>query len=127
MPKDVRGVRIGQHCAQLHMLQAGCQDADGTPVGRYVLHYADGETRELPIIYGQDIRNWWTVRGESTNTPNAQVVWRGNCPMAASNGESLRLWKRTYSNPWPDVRIVGLDFVSAMNKSAPFLVALTIE
>jgi hypothetical protein len=39
----------------------------------------------------------------------------------------LRLFKRTYDNPKPDLTIQTLDFVSTRAESAPFLVALTLE
>jgi hypothetical protein len=55
------------------------------------------------------------------------VVWTGNTPLAAGNGETIRLWKRTYRNPRPDVEITHLDFVSAMAYPAPFVVAITVE
>lgn len=81
----------------------------------------------MPIAYGQDTRDWWALPGESTNTANAEVVWRGTCPAATAGEQSLCLWKRTYANPYPAVKIVSLDFISAMNFPAPFLVALTLE
>jgi WD40 repeat protein len=128
IPREVQAIPVGQTCLRLHFIQAtGYEAADGTPVGRYILHFSDGQSHELPISYGQDVRNWWTVPNEPTNTPNAQVAWRGNCPLAASFGQSLRLWKRTYLNPRPDTKIVSLDFISAMNFPAPMLVALTLE
>jgi len=39
----------------------------------------------------------------------------------------LRLFKRTYDNPKPDLTIETLDFVSTQAESALFLVALTVE
>jgi hypothetical protein len=129
LPRQVRDIRVGAICRSLHFLQAtqfGDVEND-VPVGRYVLHYADGQTAELPLVYGQDLRNWWTVGGEPKEVPNAAVVWTGNTPGAARNGETIRLWKRTYGNPRPEVEITLLDFVSAMAFPAPFVVAITIE
>jgi hypothetical protein len=92
-PEAVSQIPVGQYCRKLHALQATEYEAnDGTTVGRFVLLYRDGETRELPIVYGEDLRNWWTIHGEPTNTPNAHIVWRGNCPRAREAGRSLRLW-----------------------------------
>ena len=64
---------------------------------------------------------------EPKETPNASVVWTGNTAAAAANGQTIRLWKRTYENPRPDVEITHLDFVSAMAFPAPFVVAITVE
>ena len=95
-PPAATGVSLNQHCHRLHMLQATCyDDKDGTAVGHYVLHYEDGGIRELPITYGVDLRNWWTVPDEPEKTPNAEIAWRGHCRSADAAGKALRLWKRT--------------------------------
>ena len=127
-PKTIQGIRVGAKGSRIQALQGTYFEADdGTPVGRYVLHYADGQTAELPIVYGRDTRNWWTVAGEPAETPDAAVVWRGATPAATAEGQSLRLWKRTYPNPRPDVEIVALDFISAEAYPAPFVIAITVE
>ena len=48
-------------------------------------------------------------------------------PSAEAAGSSLRLFKRTYDNPKPELTIETLDFISTQAESAPFLVALTVE
>jgi WD40 repeat protein len=127
-PPQVTNIRVGAKCRTLDFLQATIFDVQGEmPVGSYVLHYADGQTAELPLVYGKDLRNWWSVSGEPKETPNASVVWTGNTPAAAANGQTIRLWKRTYENPRPDVEIGHLDFDSAMAFPAPFVVAITVE
>jgi len=57
----------------------------------------------------------------------AVVAWQGATPAATAEGQSLRLWKRTYPNPRPDVAIVALDFISAEAYPAPFVIAITVE
>lgn len=39
----------------------------------------------------------------------------------------IRLYKMTRENPFPDVEVKSLDFVSAKTVCAPFLVAVTVE
>jgi WD40 repeat protein len=127
-PPQVINIRVGAKCRTLDFLQATiCEVEKEVRVGSYVLHYADGQTEELPLVYGKDLRDWWTLAGEPKETPNATVVWTGNTPAAAANGQTIRLWKRTYENPRPDVEITHLDFVSAMAFPAPFVVAITVE
>ncbi len=127
-PPQVLNIRVGAKCRTLDFLQATIYDVQSeVRVGTYVLHYVDGQTAELPLDYGKDLRNWRTVSGEPKETPKASVVWTGNTPLAAANGQTIRLWKRTYENPRPDVEITHLDFVSAMAFPAPFLVAITVE
>jgi len=127
-PRQVMNIRVGASCHSLHFLQATINgDYTKLRIGSYVLHYADGQTAELPLVYGNDLRDWWTVPDEPKETPNASVVWTGNTPAAARNGQTIRLWKRTYQNPRPDVEITHLDFVSAMAFAAPFVVAISVE
>ena len=94
--KQVSNIRVGTKGRQIHVLHATDQESSSSVrVASYRLHYADGETAELPITYGEDLRDWWTVTGESKETPNASVVWTGHTPKATAQGETLRLWKRT--------------------------------
>jgi WD40 repeat protein len=127
-PKAVTHIPVntrGQFIHVLHFTSFECDD--GIKVGAYLLRYANGQTAELPVEYGRDVRNWWTVDGEATRTPSAAVVWKGNTPGAAASGKSIRLWKRTYVNPSPEIEIAELDFVSAMAFPAPALIAVTID
>ncbi len=81
---------------------------------------------ELPILYGQDVQNWWHNQ-ERWDVSRATVAWTGsNAAVMASNG-SLRLCKRTWDNPHPEVEVESIDFTSTGTKCAPFLIALTLE
>ena len=44
-----------------------------------------------------------------------------------SQKTTLRLYQRTWDNPLPEAEVTRLDFVSKMAKSAPFLIAITLE
>jgi len=103
-------------------------DADeGAQVGTYVLHYSDGETRELPILAGRDIRGWWGYPAVRGNLQDARVAWVGSSPTAVREGSYLLLFKSTRDNPRPDVEVTSIDFVSSMAFGSPMLVALTVE
>ena len=128
LPARVEGIKVGRKCARLHFLQgATFETTDGVQAGSYILHYADGQRRELPLIYGRDLRNWWTIRSEPLEATEARVVWTGEDPQALENHCSLRLFKSTRDNPLPDAEITSIDFVSSMSQVSPFLVALTVE
>jgi WD40 repeat protein len=129
LPARVDGIRVGQKCLRLHFLQATGWNAEtGVAIGSYVLHYADGQRLELPIVFGRDTDNWWIDGLPSANLlGGALPVWNGTNPQAAENGCSLLLYKNTRENPRPDVEVTSIDFVSNMTIAAPFLVALTVE
>jgi hypothetical protein len=122
-PEAQTGIKLGRKCKRLHFLQAaGWQAEDGKVIGRYVLHYAGGEKASLDIVYGADTLDWWKGAAEAKPPQSATVVWTGSSPATEAAGTSLRLFKRTYDNPKPDLTIETLDFVSTQAESAPFLV-----
>jgi hypothetical protein len=123
-PQQISGIQIGQLCRQLHFLHgAGWSTRDGTPVGSYLVHYADGTETTIPIVYGQDVRDWNATGDPSSKLTRSSIVWR------AQNDAhfSVRLFKSTWLNPQPDNPIATVDYTSALSDSAPFLLALTVE
>jgi len=132
-PERVSSIRVGRKCHRLHFLQATSWGTRaGDEVGSYVLHYADGERRELPIVFGRDLASYWFMGVPSAVKENgsAVVVWTGSRRARASNLSdlySICLYKSTRENPRPDVELESIDFVSSMSSAAPFLVALTVE
>ena len=98
---------------------------DGTQIGSYVVHYANGQTREIPIVVGRDLADWW-------NQPNEQnkkfvIAWTGTNESSRAQGRTIRLFKSTWENPMPDSEVKSIDFVWAGTEAAPFLVAITAE
>jgi hypothetical protein len=124
-PKSVPGIVVNRKAARIHFLHAcGWPSEPGTVVGHYVVEFANSERREAPIIYGQDVRDWWSQPGEAAGS--AREAWSGP-NLANPNGPPKKLYLTTWENPLPDVEIKALEFRSAMSNSAPFLVAVTIE
>ena len=79
---QLRGILVRLKAQRVHFLQASAWSAgDGEKVGEYVVRYADGQQRAIPLLYQRSLIDWW-VKG---------------------------------------------DFVSAMTRAAPFLVAVTCE
>ncbi|MDA1275586.1 MAG: hypothetical protein O2960_16330 [Verrucomicrobia bacterium] len=126
-PKEVTGIQINRSCERLHALHAvGWVESDGTKVGSLVIHYSDGESRELPIVYGKQVSDWWTP----PNTPvvtDAQVAWKGSNSASANLQSTLQLYKTSWPNPRFDAKIETIDYVSSHSNSAPFLIAITVE
>ncbi len=128
LPKEVNGIRVGQKCRRLHFLH-GTQwrVGEGTRIGSYVVHYAGGAQAALPIIYGQQVRDWWSSGGEVYEAKAARVAWKGANEATQRRNASLRIFASPTDNPYPDQTIESVDFVSAMTDSAPFLIAITLE
>jgi hypothetical protein len=128
-PQRVDGIGIWRKCARLHFLHATDWGAPkGTVVARYVLHYADDQSRELPIVFERDVSDWFLNASTDLNLPGRLIgVWTGSNRLAAKSNCTIALYGSTFENPRPDVEVVSLDFVSAMTTASPFLVALTVE
>ncbi len=129
-PREVLGVSIGLKCRRFHFLHAsGCgSGSDGTQIGKYVVHYADGQQREIPIVYGRDVRDWFHHLNTPRETEKSTIAWTGSNKITdRMPGVSLRLFKSACENPRPDMEIKTIDYVSTMRRGAPFLVAITID
>jgi hypothetical protein len=125
-PQEIDGIRVGRSGTKLHLLHAcGWASPKGTKVGSYVVHYANGQTREIPIVYGQDVQDWWLSEPIGADNKPA-VAWQGS-NHAAPNGPPVAVYLTTWANPLPEVNIESIDYRSAMQNSAPFLLAVTVE
>lgn len=126
-PKEIKSIAVDRPCSQLHFLQgAGWSSPDGTKIGSYIVHYQDGKTAEIPIVYGMHVRDWWTPPGEHP-VSGSEIAWKGSNEAATASQMRQQLYKTTWKNPRPETPIASLDYVSAMAISAPFLIALTAE
>ena len=123
-PQRILGIAVSQKCHQLHFLHAtGWRTRDGTPIGSYIVHYADGTEQTIPLIYGEDVRDWNAGSDSSTELKRGTIVWSGTnkAPLP------VRLFELTWLNPSPENEITAIDYLSTMSESAPFLIALTAE
>ncbi len=126
-PAAVRGIPIGSRTSRIHFLiSTGWREPEGTKIGAFVLNFADGQRAELPLLYGEDLRDWWP-NGDPSLPSRARVAWTGESPSTRRNGGYYRLYLVTRSNPRPDAEIKSIDFVSNMTKCAPFVIAITVE
>lgn len=123
-PQKILGIGVSQTCRQLHFLHAtGWRTRDGTPIGSYIVHYADGKEQTIPIVYGEDVRDWSAGSDSSTELKRGTIVW------SATNKAPLpvRLFETTWLNPNPETEITAIDYLSTLSESAPFLIAITAE
>ena len=128
-PESVEGIPVNRTCRQLHLLHGTVQGlGDPLVVASLVLHYADGTTGKLDIVYGQQIYDWWFKgSAELPLAGNTKVAWVGQNPEATRGGYRIRVFKSSFDNPKPDEQIKTIDYVSALTRSGPFLLALTVE
>lgn len=129
-PRSANGIRINQKLQRLQFLHAtqGESPADGTVIGHYFIHFANGRREALPIVFGQDARDWHELPDLPVGVTAAAIAWKGINPHAARGGSrGIRLFKRTWENPAPELAVTTMDFVAEHDFAHPFLVALTAE
>ncbi len=123
-PSELSGIAVGRTARRLHFLHAAVWSvAEGTLIGRYRLHYADGQQLEIPLRYGEHLRDFTTRGDEQRDLKQAEEVWT----QPSGESWSWRLFSFTWDNPRPGAEIARVDFESAMTDCAPFLVAVTAE
>jgi hypothetical protein len=126
-PKSITGIKIGAKVRKLHFLQGASWSAPvDTKIGEYALHYADGKTATVPIVYGRSVVDWW-ITADSTVPTDAQIAWTGENDASHKIRYKIQLYTYTVNNPRPGAEIATIDFVSTLSDSAPFLVAMTYE
>ncbi len=143
-PDKVEGIKVGKTFAKLHVLHAtfygngtvigqeGMEGdplfvPDGTRIGEYKVHYEDGSAEAVPIVYGQDVRDWWYTEN-SKGVSRGKVAWEGDNEWAKSLGSRIRLYLGTWENPKPKKKVVSIDYVKGNDTpAAPFWVAMTLE
>ena len=99
-------------------------------IGTYVVHYADGSTREHPPgLRPRHLINWWQFpRGRKSRPgPRSPGPARTNGRDESKPGLKIRLFDLTWTNPHPDKEIASLDVLSADKECDPFLVAVTVQ
>jgi hypothetical protein len=127
-PEVAKGIKVGLRSARLYFLHGtGFVDREGQQIGSYTIHYADGQTNEIPIVYGEDVRDWWAYNGLARETKRATVAWSGKNKATQANGLGLQLFRRAWENPRPEVVIDSIDFEASKARSIPFLIAITAE
>jgi hypothetical protein len=125
-PPRVDGMAVGQTCQRLHFLHAAIYAAfisKGQEIGRYIVRYANGDQREIPIVSGRDVVDWY-----EQSEGACVVAWIGENPKSRKSKTKVRLFKSTWVNPLPEEKILTIDFMGTRTGGpSPFLVAITAE
>jgi hypothetical protein len=126
-PEAIKEISVGEKGQRLHFLQGSAWKSDaGTTIGKYVVHYKDGQSKDIPIVYQEGVVDWWF--GPKDMPPaDALVAWKGGNERTRSFGLTIQLFRFAWENPRSDVEIERIDFVTSWVDSAPFLIAATIE
>lgn len=139
-PEKVVDIRVGKQVLYLHLFHAtafgGGPNLPGTPgyvqdgmvIGEYVVRYEDNSTESIPIIYGEDVRDWF-YREDEKDPSRGKVAWRGANDFATQVDAKIRLYVSSWKNPKPNQKVLNIDYVSKKSETvaAPFCLAITVE
>lgn len=138
-PARVNGIRIGRKCTRIYLFQGNSYvplSNFGKVVAKLVIHYDNGSTRELDLVGGEQAFDFWCPLFKtgispaySHTAPGTERAWAGSNPYLKKWQPqlSLVLYRTTFQNPQPDVKIDSVDYVSAETMTCPFLVGLTVD
>ena len=131
LPESAAGISVNARADRVEILHATQGIAkDGTEIGSYIIHYDDGTSARIPVVYGRNVTNWWVwPRISEPEVPKeARVAWKGSNDTTDLNaGLTLRLFAMTWRNPHPEKGIATIDVVSKNTECDPFLVGVTLE
>jgi glycosyl hydrolase family 2 len=131
LPEEIRGIPVGVKADALFFLHTArldrrMNDRDRREKKRfvmfqYVVHYADGQSVEVPIVSEIDIHHY--RQQEPKALPGAQLAWTRPY---GDEKESASAWAKQWNNPRPDVVIESVDMVYVDRaRGVPVLLAIT--
>lgn len=109
-PAKITGIPVNAELKCLYFLHTAMYAKPG-PVLKYILHYANGATKEMVATTENDIPDWWNPKDRL----NATVVFQR---------ESRGLYMSEFINPLPREEIKTIDIESCDN-SVAFIIAIT--
>jgi beta-galactosidase len=131
LPKAIRNIVVNRKADALFFLHAARMAARRNPqeikekkkyeMLRYVVHYADGKSVDVPIYAEIDIDDYRQTTPRPI--PGAQIAWTRRYE---GTDQSAVAYSKQWNNPRPDVAIKSIDMVSGTQpRGVPVLIALT--
>jgi hypothetical protein len=95
-----------------------------------VFRYADGSSATNQILYGTDVLDWYTTRGQPVagpTGPNSKLAWHGDAS-ASAPVQPVRFCLTAVKNPKPAVEVATIDLYSCKSRTAACILAFsTVE
>jgi hypothetical protein len=105
----------------------GFRASSKTNLASYMVHYVDGQTAHIPIVYGKQVGDWWFDPSAPAPPTNARVIWTGQNQAAASYRRSIRLYEFTWTNPRKKVVVERMTLASNSSGGGLFVLAVTVD
>jgi beta-galactosidase len=115
LPREVKGIPVGRKADVLFFLHTFHQVRDWKPgsgaeakppvVFKYVVHYADAKTAEVPVQLTRGVGRW--VLEKPQGLPGAAVAWAA--PFTKESAQQAVVYQMPWKNPRPGVAIKSID------------------
>jgi beta-galactosidase len=134
LPQAVKGLKAAGKADVLYFLHTFHRAAqwrrerpeDAPPVlFRYVVHYADGQKAEVPVLYGEGADHW--LQKTPAGLKSASVAWAAPFPEGNAEEQAVA-YQFAWTNPRPDAPIATIDLEYGPDGSrygTPALLAIT--
>jgi hypothetical protein len=131
LPAEIKSIPVNRKADALFFLQAAKVVRERSPndikegkryeLARYVVHYADGQSQEVPVWAQIDVDNY--VQRVPTPVPGAQIAW--SKPYEGTD-QSAVAYSMQWNNPRPGEEIASLDVLPGKDKAGTIaLLAVT--
>jgi hypothetical protein len=127
-PEQCLGIVVNQKFDTLYVYHGAFYTSPtGTPVYELVFRYADGSSATNQILYGTDVLDWYTARGQPVagpTGPNSKLAWHGD---ASANApvQPVRFCLTAVKNRKPAVEVTAIDLFSCKSRTAPCILAFS--
>ncbi|MFN7141013.1 MAG: hypothetical protein ACK4UN_16910, partial [Limisphaerales bacterium] len=127
---NVSGIPINRTFEGFHLLCAttGGSPTLDVPVAHLHLHYADGSSNKVSILFGRHIRQWWGPRHEEDSDladRRNKPAWSLEFSDAAKADKRSRFFHSFLENPFPEKRVNTIDIESAQSIAALMLAGIS--
>jgi hypothetical protein len=129
-PGAVLDVPVRRRGARIHLLQSSENSLGaiaGAPYGRMALHYTNGQTHRIDLLFAAHGRDWMHNPRDPDQPvvdENTTVGWSEVNPR---NGILIRFHHASFTNPLPDVEITSADFIAPLHSANLLLFGLTVD
>jgi hexosaminidase len=116
-PKQVE-IPVGRTAKSLLFVHTALwTDRGGRRTGAYRVHYADGTSEEIPLIYGANLVSWTDQRSVS----GAARAWSGR----TGGDQRVVLYRFQWDNPHPEKEIRSVEAVSDRTEAGLGVLAIS--
>ena len=102
LPKESKPIPVNAKLSRIQFLHTSAwTPRRGTEIGRYLVRYSDGGEREIPLVVGENIGDWWGAPGQKLK--NAECLWS-----SAGTRSIVGVFGFDWDNPEPERSIASI-------------------